>query len=142
MLLSGVLKNTDPSTQLYGDGLTAAISALLFANPGEGGADNWKGLAPWQLRRVVEYLDAHLPKRVALAHLAELAGLSQAHFNRAFKASTGMTRSPRPPALPMRCISGGPSGKSRERHRPHGATTGRTDHNSAAVPTNNRRIEQ
>jgi len=90
MLLSGVVKNTDPSTQLYGDGLTAAISALLFANPGEGGADNWKGLAPWQLRRVVEYLDAHLPKRVALAHLAELAGLSQAHFNRAFKASTGM----------------------------------------------------
>ena len=49
-----------------------------------------KGLAPWQLRRVVEYLDAHLPGRVELAHLAALAGLSQAHFSRAFKASTGM----------------------------------------------------
>jgi len=28
-----------------------------------------KGLAPWQLRRIVEYLDAHLPERVDLAHL-------------------------------------------------------------------------
>jgi AraC family transcriptional regulator len=47
-------------------------------------------LAPGQLQRVVEYLDAHLPKRVDLAHLAALAGLSQSHFSRAFKASTGM----------------------------------------------------
>ena len=53
------------------------------------GADG-KGLAPWQLRRVIEYLDAHLPERVELAQLADLAGLSQAHFSRAFKASTGM----------------------------------------------------
>src|SRR5260370_2613735 len=86
MLLSGVLKNTDPSTQLYGDGLTAAISALLFANPGEGGADNWKGLAPWQLRRVVEYLDAHPPKHVALGHLATLHRMSPPHFNPTSKA--------------------------------------------------------
>jgi len=88
-LLSDAVNDPDPSTQLYGDGLTAAIAARLFADPTEPGADG-KGLAPWQLRRIVEYLDAHLPQRIDLANLAALAGLSQSHFSRAFKASTGM----------------------------------------------------
>jgi AraC-like DNA-binding protein len=88
-LLSDAVNDPDPSTQLYGDGLTAAIVARLFADPLEPDADG-RGLAPWQLRRVFEYLDAHLPERVDLAHLAALAGLSQSHFSRAFKASTGM----------------------------------------------------
>ena len=88
-LLSDTVNDPDPSTQLYGDGLTAAITARLFARPPELGV-NPRGLAPWQLRRVVEHLDAHLPHRVDLAHLAALAGLSQSQFSRAFKASTGM----------------------------------------------------
>jgi AraC-like DNA-binding protein len=88
-LLSDAVNDSDPSAQLYGDGLIAAIAARLFAEPSEPGA-NAKGLPSSQLERVVEYLDAHLPKRVDLAHLAALAGLSQSHFSRAFKASTGM----------------------------------------------------
>jgi AraC family transcriptional regulator len=88
-LLSEAVNDPDPSSQLYGDGLIAAIAARLFAEPPSPGADV-KGLAPSQLRRVVEYLDAHLPGRVDLARLAALAGLSQSHFSRAFKASTGM----------------------------------------------------
>lgn len=88
-LLSEAVRDPDPSVQLYGDGLTAAIAARLFADPQEPAADG-RGLAPRQLRRVIEHLDAHLPKRVELAHLAALAGLSQSHFSRAFKASTGM----------------------------------------------------
>jgi AraC family transcriptional regulator len=69
--------------------LTAAVKERLFAEPSELGADA-KGLPSAQLQRVVEYLSAHLPKHVELADLAALAGLSQAHFSRAFKASTGM----------------------------------------------------
>jgi AraC family transcriptional regulator len=88
-LLSEAVNDPDPSTQLYGDGLTAAITARLFADTPELDADV-KGLAPWQLRRIVEYLDAQLPRRVELAHLAQLVQLSQSHFSRAFKASTGM----------------------------------------------------
>jgi len=88
-LLSDAVNDSDPSAQLYGDGLIAAITARLFAEPSEPRA-NTKGLPSSQLERVVEYLDAHLPKRVDLAHLAALAGLSQSHFSRAFKASTGM----------------------------------------------------
>lgn len=88
-LLSDAVNDPDPSAQLYGDGLTAAIAARLFAEPTEPSTDG-RGLAPWQLRRIVEYLDAHLPERIDLAHLAALAGLSQSHFSRAFKASTGL----------------------------------------------------
>lgn len=88
-LLSDAVNDPDPSTQLYGDGLTAAITARLFADS-PGAATDGKGLAPWQLRRIVEYLDARLPERVDLAHLAAQVGLSQAHFSRAFKTSTGM----------------------------------------------------
>jgi AraC family transcriptional regulator len=88
-LLSEAVSDPDPSVQLYGDGLTAAIVARLFADPPEVGTGA-RGLAPWQLRRVVAYLDAHLPQRIDLAHLASLAGLSASHFSRAFKASTGM----------------------------------------------------
>jgi transcriptional regulator GlxA family with amidase domain len=62
--------------------------AALHAEPSE--RRERQGSAFSQLERVVEYLDAHLPKRVELAHLAALVDLSQAHFSRAFKASTGM----------------------------------------------------
>lgn len=88
-LLADAVNDPDPTAQLYGDGLTVAIAARLFAHPPEPGVDSG-GLAPWQLRQVIEYLDAQLPKRVELAELAALAGLSQSHFSRAFKASTGM----------------------------------------------------
>ena len=90
-LLADAVNNPDPSAQLYGDGLTAAIVAQLFAgSPDPGGDLDAHSLAPWQLRRVVEYLNAHLSERVGLAQLAALVGLSQSHFSRAFKASTGM----------------------------------------------------
>ncbi|MFP4537942.1 MAG: helix-turn-helix domain-containing protein [Dichotomicrobium sp.] len=93
-LLSDAVNDPDPSTQLYGDGLSAAIMARLLADPAQAGpaqsATDGSGLAPWKLRRVVDYLEARLPERVDLADLAALAGLSQSHFSRAFKASTGM----------------------------------------------------
>lgn len=91
-LLAEVVDDSDPSTQLYGDGLVAAISAKLFARrhgDGDGSCDS-AGLAPWQLRRVVELLNERLPERVELSELAELTRLSQSHFSRAFKASTGL----------------------------------------------------
>lgn len=88
-LLAEAVNDPDPSMQLYGDGLAAAIAARLFSRTVEK-ANDAKGLAPWQLRRVLEYLDAHLPDPVALADLAVLSGLSQWHFSREFKASTGV----------------------------------------------------
>ena len=89
-LLSEAVDDPDPSTQLYGDGLVTAIAARLLALQPAARAEDGKGLAPWRLRRVIDYMEAHLPDRVDLAQLAQLVGLSTSHFSRAFKASTGM----------------------------------------------------
>jgi AraC family transcriptional regulator len=88
-LLADVVDDGDPSTQLYGDGLTAAILARLMSRPPPS-ARAMTGLAPWQLRRVIEYLEAHISQRVELATLSTLVGLSQSHFSHAFRVSTGV----------------------------------------------------
>lgn len=86
-LLADACDDPDPASQLYGDGLVTALGALLLRPRPE--AATAGTLAPWQLRRVVDHLQARLPARVELRELADLVGLSQAHFSRAFKASTG-----------------------------------------------------
>jgi len=88
-LLTDVVDDRDPSSQLYGDGLTAAILARLTSRP-QPPDRHVSGLAPWQLKRVLQYLDAHLSQRVELATLAALVGLSQSHFSHAFRVSTGV----------------------------------------------------
>lgn len=47
-------------------------------------------LAPGTLRRVIDYLHAHLGETVPLADLAAVGGLSPFHFARAFKATVGV----------------------------------------------------
>jgi transcriptional regulator GlxA family with amidase domain len=49
------------------------------------------GLPPRALRRVREYVEAHLEESVSIQALADAAGLSMYHFARAFKQSEGMT---------------------------------------------------
>jgi AraC family transcriptional regulator len=48
------------------------------------------GLAPWQARRCIEYLNDHAGDNVGLEQLAALVGLSPFHFARAFKQTTGV----------------------------------------------------
>jgi transcriptional regulator GlxA family with amidase domain len=47
------------------------------------------GLAGWQVRRVVAYIEAHLESTVRVKDLAEVTCLSASHFSRAFKQSVG-----------------------------------------------------
>jgi transcriptional regulator GlxA family with amidase domain len=49
------------------------------------------GLPPGAVRRVREYVEAHLAESIDLAALAGIAGLSLYHFARAFKQSVGVT---------------------------------------------------
>jgi len=49
------------------------------------------GLSRAALRRVREYIDAHLSERTQLVELAAVAGVSIHHFAREFKRSTGVT---------------------------------------------------
>ena len=47
------------------------------------------GLAPWQIRKVSAYIEAHLDSTIGSADLAGLVKLSVFHFCRAFQASFG-----------------------------------------------------
>jgi AraC-like DNA-binding protein len=49
------------------------------------------GLAPRALRRVQDYIDAHLSEDINVQVLASLVGLSSCYFARAFKQSVGTT---------------------------------------------------
>ena len=48
------------------------------------------GLAPWQQKRVADYIEARLDARLTVADMAALVHLSPFHFARAFKQSFGM----------------------------------------------------
>lgn len=50
-----------------------------------------RGLADWQVKRVTEYMRAHLDGEVSLAELAGLVNLSRFHFVTAFRLATGRT---------------------------------------------------
>jgi AraC-like DNA-binding protein len=46
-------------------------------------------LPKWRLKRVLEYVSAHLDEALSLADLAAVAGLSRMHFAGQFRAATG-----------------------------------------------------
>jgi AraC family transcriptional regulator len=49
-----------------------------------------RGLSPERLRRVRDYVEAHLDKHLSLTVLADIACLSPYHFSRSFKESVGV----------------------------------------------------
>jgi AraC family transcriptional regulator len=65
-------------TEVYGESAVAH-----YAMPG--------GLAPWQLHRALDFLNAHLDGDPTIAQLAAECRLSAGFFARAFKQSTGMS---------------------------------------------------
>lgn len=79
-----------PENRMYGESLTTTLMASLFGSHDVPTRIKNGGLARWQLKRVLEFLEAHLAEDIALEELAQLTGLSQSQFARAFKASTGL----------------------------------------------------
>jgi AraC family transcriptional regulator len=70
----------------------AAARALLkfeTSSEAEEEARVISGLAPWQLHRVYEFVDANLSRPLHVDDLASLARLSTSHFSSAFRRSTG-----------------------------------------------------
>lgn len=49
------------------------------------------GLTALQLKRIKEFVDAHISRGIAISELASLVGLSPFHFIRAFKRSVGLS---------------------------------------------------
>jgi len=67
----------------------AEAAALLAAGREEVPASGARVLAPWQIRKVMAHVDAHLGDTIPVGCLAGLTRLSTSHFSRAFKGSFG-----------------------------------------------------
>ncbi|CAN5355147.1 hypothetical protein BH10PSE4_BH10PSE4_31640 [soil metagenome] len=66
-----------------------ATSPATSAEASESGA--LSGLAPWQERKVRQFVAENLDRTIAVGELASLARLSTTHFSRVFKRSFGIT---------------------------------------------------
>ncbi|QYA15170.1 AraC family transcriptional regulator [Rhizobium sp. AB2/73] len=88
-LIAAECENPEPLHDLYGDGLTLSLVINVLQLRGTRPRKR-SGLATWQLRRAVDYIEENCTRAIRLEELAELTGLSQSHFSHAFKASTGL----------------------------------------------------
>lgn len=86
-----VLTDRDPLARLRADILCQEIAADLFAPIPDAPLPGPERLAPAAMRRVRARLAADLAEPLTLDDLAAEAGLSRAHFLRAFKGSFGLT---------------------------------------------------
>ncbi len=78
--------------RLYIEGLASALAVYVYRAYGDSlncSLTVIGGLGALRLRRVTDYIEAHLAEDVSLRDLAAVAGLSTHHFGEAFKASTG-----------------------------------------------------
>ncbi|MAW98784.1 MAG: AraC family transcriptional regulator [Sphingomonas sp.] len=70
------------------------VEAMLLPSPrpsNMAAAPARGGLAPWQLRRALTFVERHLSGPVPIEALAKETRLSNGHFCRAFKVTTGET---------------------------------------------------
>lgn len=77
-------------TTLYRDSVIVTLLGELAALNGDAARLTRGGLAPWQERRVNDYLQANFSRDITLLELASLCSLSPDHFSRAFKQSFGV----------------------------------------------------
>lgn len=82
-----------PGGRLFADSLGLALAARLLAlqSPERAATSvRSRALPAWRLRRVIEYVEAHLDEDLTLAELAGVAGFSLSHFKPLFRRAVGM----------------------------------------------------
>lgn len=88
MLADEVERPSRPAMML--DGLLSAMLAEVFDLSNEA-PEQAGGLSPRQVSAVRRHVAEAFPRRVCVSELAELCGLSESWFSRAFRQSTGET---------------------------------------------------
>lgn len=82
-----------PGGRLFADSLGSALAVRLLALQSLAPVPicgRNRALPAWRLRRVIEYVEAHLDEDLTLAELAGVAGFSVSHFKPLFKRAVGM----------------------------------------------------
>lgn len=90
--LKGQIGSGDPSGRLYAEALGGVLAHELLRLHGKIPASTPShrgGLAAWQQRRIIDFMEEHLAEAVSLNTLAELVRLSPYHLVRSFKQSFG-----------------------------------------------------
>ena len=83
-----------PVGRLFADSLIQTLTLHLLTHYGTSKRTVQNvigGLSGHKLRRVKEFIDANLEDDLSLAEISAVADLSQFHFSRAFRKSTGLT---------------------------------------------------
>jgi AraC family transcriptional regulator len=91
--LKSAIEDGQAGRALYLSALSSVLAIELSCcndNNERDVAPNRGGLACWQKRAVVDYIEEHLGEQICLVTLAQIARLSQHHFCRAFKQSFGI----------------------------------------------------
>lgn len=86
--------NEEKTNQLYADTLSQSlvIHLLKHYTTANYAVESTKGgLSGYKLRRVKDFINDNLEQELSLSEIAEIAELSQYHFSRSFRKSTGMT---------------------------------------------------
>ena len=94
LALQPVFRRPERASPLFLESVALAVATHVAVTYGHMRGDRRHqrgGLAPWQRRRAVALMDAHLDGNVRTADLARECGLSSGHFTQAFKTSTGVT---------------------------------------------------
>ena len=92
-----LLAESTPETstgRIYSDSLIQTLTLHLLKNYSTATAFQTHlngGLSGYKLRRVEEFVNANLEADLSLAEIAEVADLSQYHFARSFRKTTGQT---------------------------------------------------
>ena len=83
-----------PAGKLYAESLIQTLTLHLLKNYSTASIkseNSHGGLSGYKLRRVTEFINANLEEDLSLGEIAAAADLSQFHFARAFRTSTGLT---------------------------------------------------
>src|SRR5262249_11862424 len=91
--LKALIGSGGPSDSLFAGALRGLLGHELLRlqsrTPRSKSSTTRGGLAAWQQKRVLEFMNEHLTENISLTLLAELVRLSPYHFARAFKQSFG-----------------------------------------------------
>lgn len=86
--------NTDDPQQAYFDDMMHLFLCRilrLHSNARDGSPVARHVLAPYRLRRALDFIETNLATKIGVEEIAQASGVSQFHFSRAFRRSTGRT---------------------------------------------------
>jgi AraC family transcriptional regulator len=91
--LAAAMEHPGDGTAMFSDCIALTFFAHIVRAYGSGSVEGRNargGLAPWQLKRARDFINANLGGDPSICQVADKCGLSSSYFVRAFKQATGV----------------------------------------------------